>query len=353
MKYAELGYNSFLIRTILIPSTQSPIEARNAIPTGSLSSAQLSTPMNPTTTIVFSSTDYNTAAWAAGVIYFADGTQSLTITAGNTGNIAATTYVYYDKEKSPVIQTTTTASNASGANKFMLAIVELGASGKDCIITPTIAAGLTVSGITIDQLSEISIQGWQQDMTFSSTDHNTVAWGSGTITLTDGTAYSIDAGNTGDISAVTYVYLDIATSKTVLQTTTTAATAVGSGKIIICVAEDVTAGGSAVFQVFGGRALGGVGKLIVASNIAANTVTANEIVGNTITAAEIATATITGTEISGTQLDVVATNTGTLNVDEYINVGESNVKIDGANKRILINDGTDDRILLGYQLNGF
>ena len=373
MRYADLGYNSFLIRTILTSPTQSPIEARNAIPTGSLSSAQLSTPMNPTTTIVFSSTDYNTAAWAAGVIYFADGTQSLTITAGNTGNIAATTYVYYDKEKSPVIQTTTTASNASGANKFMLAIVELGASGKDCIITPTIAAGLTVSGITIDQLSEISIQGWQQDMTFSSTDHNTVAWGSGTITLTDGTAYSIDAGNTGDISAVTYVYLDIATSKTVLQTTTTAATAVGSGKIIICVAEDVTAGGSAVFQVFGGRALGGVGKLIVASNIAANTVTANEIVGNTITAAEIKAstittseiaantieagdikaATITGTEISGTQLDVVATNTGTLNVDEYINVGESNVKIDGANKRILINDGTDDRILLGYQLNGF
>lgn len=36
-----------------------------------------------------------------------------------------------------------------------------------------------------------------------------------------------------------------------------------------------------------------------------------------------------------------------------IQVGVGNVVIDGANKRILINDGTNDRILIGYQLNGF
>ena len=238
MKYAELGYNSFLIRTILIPPTQSPAEARNAIPTGSLSASQFSMPMNPTTTIVFSSTDYNTAAWSAGIIYFANGTQSLAITAGNTGDITATTYIYYSEDKSPVIQTTTTPLVATGSGKFLLAIVELGVSGKDCKITPTIAAGLVVSGIEANQIK-------------------------------------------------------------------------------------------------------------------AGTITTSEIAANTIEAGDIKAATITGTEISGTQLDVVATNTGTLNVDEYINVGESNVKIDGANKRILINDGTDDRILLGYQLNGF
>ena len=33
--------------------------------------------------------------------------------------------------------------------------------------------------------------------------------------------------------------------------------------------------------------------------------------------------------------------------------GNSNVKIDGANKRIIINDGTNDRILIGYQSGGF
>jgi len=222
MNYLDLGYNSFLIRTILIPQTQSPAEARNAIPTGSLGASQFSMPMNPTTTIVFSSTDYNTAAWSAGIIYFANGTQSLAITAGNTGDITATTYVYYSEDKSPVLQATTTPLVATGSGKFLLAIVELGVSGKDCKITPTVAAGLVVSGITADQ---------------------------------------IKAG--------------------------------------------------------------------------------------TITATEIAAGTITATEISGNQLDVVATNTGTLNVDEYINVGAANLKIDGANNRILVNDGTTNRIVIG------
>jgi len=222
MNYLDLGYNSFLIRTILIPQTQSPAEARNAIPTGSLGASQFSMPMNPTTTIVFSSTDYNTAAWSAGIIYFANGTQSLAITAGNTGDITATTYVYYSEDKSPVLQATTTPLVATGSGKFLLAIVELGVSGKDCKITPTVAAGLVVSGIEADQ---------------------------------------IKAG--------------------------------------------------------------------------------------TITATEIAAGTITATEISGNQLDVVATNTGTLNVDEYINVGAANLKIDGANNRILVNDGTTNRIVIG------
>lgn len=36
-----------------------------------------------------------------------------------------------------------------------------------------------------------------------------------------------------------------------------------------------------------------------------------------------------------------------------ISVGNGNVKIDGVNKRIIINDGTNDRVLLGYQASGF
>lgn len=36
-----------------------------------------------------------------------------------------------------------------------------------------------------------------------------------------------------------------------------------------------------------------------------------------------------------------------------IAVGNNNVIIDGENKRIIINDGTNDRILIGYQKNGF
>lgn len=186
--YRSWGYDDFLTRTILIPTTQSPLEARNTIPTGSLSASQFSTPMNPTTTIVFSSTDYNTAAWAAGIIYFADGTQSEVITAGNTGNITATTYVYYDKDKSPVIQTTTTPSVATGSNKFMLAIVELGVSGKDCKITPTIAAGLVVSGIEADQIKAGTITATE------------IATGTITATQISGTQLDVVAANTGTLT---------------------------------------------------------------------------------------------------------------------------------------------------------
>ena len=41
------------------------------------------------------------------------------------------------------------------------------------------------------------------------------------------------------------------------------------------------------------------------------------------------------------------------NLTGDIQVGTGNVKIDGANKRIIINDGTNDRILIGYQSGGF
>ena len=63
----------------------------------------------------------------------------------------------------------------------------------------------------------------------------------------------------------------------------------------------------------------------------------------------IAALTITANEISGDQLDVLATKTGTLTVDETITVGTTagRVLIDGANKRILINDGTNNRVVLG------
>ncbi len=102
--------------------------------------------------------------------------------------------------------------------------------------------------------SEPSIQGWSHDIIFSVTDANTIAWSSGTITLTNGDSFSIDAGNTGNMSAPTYIYLAKGTSLTVLQTTTTAATAIGSGKILIAFAEDST--NEALFQVFGG--IGGI-----------------------------------------------------------------------------------------------
>jgi hypothetical protein len=164
---------------------------------------------------------------------------------------------------------------------------------------------LLLNGALVTQLyqgSEPSIFGWQCTCVFSATDADTVAWTSGTFTLSDGTAYSINAGNTGNMTARNYIYLDKAVSTTALQKTTTASTAVGSGKVLIATAINSTT--EALWQVFsgtGGVQIGG-GQIeqrsITASEIATGTLTANEIAANTITASQIAAATITTTQIA-------------------------------------------------------
>lgn len=227
--YRDFGYNKFGSKSVLTSGRMSPLEAKNNIPKGALSAANLSSPLNPTTDIEFSSTDNDTAAWTSGTIYFADGSSSGEISSGDTGNITDTTFVYFDKTDTGQLKTTQDHRTASGPNKALLAIVDLGASGKDCKIVTTLGSGLTVSGLTASQIE-----------------------------------------------------------------------------------------------------------------------------ANTITASEIAASTITGDEISANQLDALATSTGTLDVDEYMTLGsDANVKIDGNNKRIIINDGTNDRILIGYDSGGF
>lgn len=91
--------------------------------------------------IVWTATDFNTASWGSGSVQMSDGT-TYAVDAGNTGNIAATTYVYFDK--TTTLKTTTTYSEAIGNDKILLAIVELGASGAKCVITALGAPGTTI-----------------------------------------------------------------------------------------------------------------------------------------------------------------------------------------------------------------
>jgi len=97
----------------------------------------------------------------------------------------------------------------------------------------TISAGSVVVGYTRSFVSTIA---------WTSTDQDTASWSTGTVTDAGGTAYSIASGNTGNIAAKTYIYLDPDVSITVLQTTTTATNAVGGSKILLAI---VTAGASA------------------------------------------------------------------------------------------------------------
>lgn len=262
--------------------------------------------------LVFSSSDANTVAWTSGIIMLSDG-RSFSIDAGNTGNMSALTYIYLDVDESEtVLQTSTTYSNAVGNRKYLIAVAEdattaasyivvsgSGGFGGELIVNANMISNLLItasqianatitSGKTVVALRNIS-----HNLVFSSTDENTVAWASGTITLSDGTAYSITGGNTGNMAARTYIYLDPSTSTTVLQVTTTAATASADGKYLIASAINVADTDKlATFTVFSGA--GGVGGLLITSadQIAALSIVAGVIDNLTITAAKIANLTI-------------------------------------------------------------
>ena len=99
--------------------------------------------------------------------------------------------------------------------------------------------------------------------------------------------------------------------------------------------------------------------IISTSRIKDASITTAKIGTAQITAALIADAAITNAKI-GTAV-IGTANIGTLSFNEIsggtINVlaslGTANIKLDGANKQIIINDGTNDRILIGYQSGGF
>lgn len=132
---------------------------------------------------------------------------------------------------------------------------------------------------TIGQTNlNVANRGWTQTSAFSITDADTIAWGAGTFTSADGTAYSIGAGNTGNMSAKTYIYLNTAVSTTAYQTTTTSTTALGVGKVLVAIAQNGTT--EATYQVLQGQG----GYNIDAVNIVAGSITANEIAATTITA---------------------------------------------------------------------
>ena len=179
------------------------------------------------------------------------------------------------------------------------------------ILTAGSIGNVQISSIAGEKISsgDMDIRGWTTDIVFTQTDHNTLSWGSGDIVLSNSTTYTIDAGNTGNVSAITYIYLDIKTSETVFQKTTTASDAVGANKILVAVCNDVASGGKIDFQSFGGD---GLGKMITADDIVANTITANEIAANTITASQIYAGTITATEMTISTLSAISANMGTI-----------------------------------------
>ena len=137
--------------------------------------------------------------------------------------------------------------------------------------------------------------GWTQSCSFSVTDADTVAWGAGTFTSADGSSiYSIGAGNTGNMAARTYVYLDIAVSTTAYQVSTDVDDPIGVGKVLIAVAENGST--TATYNLVQAHQ-------IVGDNILANTIGANRIVAGSITATQIAVSYVYAGTINANQIN--------------------------------------------------
>ena len=158
-------------------------------------------------------------------------------------------------------------------------------------------------GIIQTQGLVVGLKSWAHDIPLTATDEDTVTWSdAGKIYFGDGTSTSINAGTTGNMGGKTYVYYD---GTSTLKTTTVITTTLGDSVKLVAILVPQASGEATITTL----------------NQAGNTIRADNIVGGTVSVG--------------------------------VNLGETNILLDGANKRIIINDGSYDRILIGYQSGGF
>ena len=179
------------------------------------------------------------------------------------------------------------ANVADGIGSAAASVTKAGlGTFSNIVITGGSVTGVPISGIPNNATTDISLLDLSHDLVFSVTDADTIAWAGGTITMSNGRTFSIDGGNTGNMAAFTYIYLDPVTSATVLQVTTTAATAIGADKRIIGTAQNETT--TASFIPFGpGKPLIDGDNIGAASVVAAN-MAANSIVAGSINVTDLA-----------------------------------------------------------------
>ena len=320
--YFKGDSNSSIDWNITTPST---LTIKGSMVLGSINNVSISSVPNSTATdislleyvhnLAFTATNATTVSWGSGTITMSNG-RTFSISAGDTGTMSALNYIYLDPATSTtVLQKTTTASTAMGANKILLATAQNG-SGQSTFQVYGGAGGLKVGSGQIN----IANNNWTYSGAFSASSATKVAWASGTLKTSDGTSYSITGSDTGTMAVQTYIYFDLGTSSTAFQTTTTATSAVGDGKILIAVASNNT--NEATFQVFGGSG----GNNIDGSNIVPLSITAREIVNATITGAKIAATTVAAGNMVANTLTNAQIAAGTLTATELASGAVTSVK---------------------------
>lgn len=155
------------------------------------------------TNVTWSASDYNTVAWWSGSIYLPDWT-ALSVSSWSTGNMSATTYIYYDMELGSVA-TTTSASSSVGENKILICVAkpasssskkaEFQAFGTDAQSTFITADNIAANTITANEIASNTITANELNVSYLSAiaaDLWTItAWD---ITWTTITAWSTSSG---------------------------------------------------------------------------------------------------------------------------------------------------------------
>ena len=119
--------------------------AARAIAAGAITANKLNIATRPFVhNIIWIASTATRCNWSSGTIKWSDGTVS-NINTGNTGNIAAKVYIYYNGTST--LQKTENFKYIKGNNIVLLAIIEPNSEGNGkCVITPIYSTGTTISG---------------------------------------------------------------------------------------------------------------------------------------------------------------------------------------------------------------
>lgn len=116
----------------------------------------------------------------------------------------------------------------------------------------------TLTGIIGLNNTNIAAQSWYQTCLFSAYNATAVQWTAGIFESASGVIYNISAGNTGAMTAKTYIYLDTKVSTTEYQVTDVFANSNGPDKVLVTTAMPGTVDPSYVVA-------GGVGGFMIDS----------------------------------------------------------------------------------------
>ena len=181
----------------------------------------------------------------------------------------------------PDITTAHSFHTDGNGNSWWGATTLAGATGSILNTGAGTFSNMTITGGSIATTTlNPGVMAWTSDIVFTSVSATQVNWTTGHIRSQAGVTYTISpAGNTGTMSALTYIYLDT-TVGTSLSTTTNYATATGDNKILIAMAQNNTVGASVIPMGSGQPVIDGsqiTALSVTASNIAAYTITANKL----------------------------------------------------------------------------